>query len=153
MAEVMKIAGWLLFSGVKFLIAPGSIYIVGGYSFWETVCISVAGGWIGVTSFFYFGKAIFRFFEWITYRFTSGFRKPKKRFTKTNRFIVTVKNHRMGLIGLALITPSVISIPAGCVLAAKYFNHDKRTLPLLFAAVVFWAFILTSLVSFFDIRW
>lgn len=69
-----------------------------------------------------------------------------------NRIIVSLKNHRLGLIGLALITPSLISIPVGCMLAAKYFSHDKRTVPVLLTAVVFWAFILTTLATFFNFK-
>ena len=147
MSEALQIFGWLVFSAVKFLIAPGTIYIVGGYSFMETIAISVAGGWMGIIAFFYFGKVIWQVFEWIANRLRTGIRKPKKRMTKMNRIIVYIKNHRMGLIGLALITPSIISIPAGCMLAAKYFSHDKRVVPILFSAVVLWAFILTFLAS------
>lgn len=152
MAEVIKISGWVLFSAVKFLLAPGSIYALGGYSFWETIFISISGGWLGVIGFYYFGKVIFKFFRWLTGRFRTGPPKPRKRMTKMNRTIVKLKKHRMGLIGLALITPSLISIPVGGMLAARYFSHHKRTLPVFFAAVVLWAFILTALVSFFDLR-
>lgn len=152
MEEILKVTGWLLFSAVKFLIAPGSIYIFGGYSFWETIIISVSGGWLGILSFYFFGKFIYRFYDWLKYRINFGTGK-KRKMTKTNRLIVAVKNHRLGLVGLALITPSIISIPVGCMLAAKFFNHDKRTIPLLLLSVVLWGFILTSLVSVFDIRW
>ena len=152
MAEILKISGWILLSAVKFLIAPSSIYVVGHYSFWETVIISISGGWMGVIGFYYFGKIIFRFFEWVTLRLGTGIKKPKMRMTKMNRIIVSVKNHRLGLIGLALISPSVISIPIGSMLAARYFGQDKRTIPVFFIAVVFWAFVLTSMVSFFDVR-
>ena len=148
---MLKILGWLLFSAVKFLIAPASIYIVGNYSFSETILISIGGGWLGVFCFYYFGKFFFRFYEWIFNRFRTGFKKPKRRMTKLNRYIINLKNHRLGLILLALITPSVISIPLGSILASKYFSHDKRVLPFFFAAVIFWAFVLTSLVSFFDL--
>lgn len=152
MAEVLKIAGWLLFSAVKFLIAPGSIYVVGGYSFWETIFISITGGWLGITAFFYFGKVIFRFFEWLVYRLRTRPAAQKKKVTRMKRWIVNIKNHRLGLIGLALVTPSMISIPVGCILAAKYFSHDKRAIPVLFISVVFWAFVLTSLASFFNFQ-
>lgn len=149
---MLKISGWLLFSAVKFLIAPGSIYIVGGYSFSETVLISIAGGWLGVFGFFYFGKIFFRFYEWISHRLRTRPKKPKRKMTKLNRYIITIKNHRLGLIILALITPSIISIPVGSIIASKYFSHDKRTLPFFFAAVIFWAFVLTSLASFFNFQ-
>ena len=92
--------------------------------------------------FFFTGAAIFRF---LNDRFSSG-EKKKKVFTKRNRLLIRVKSS-WGLIGLALISPSVISIPLGSLLAARYFRNDPRTLPVFFAAVVFWSFTLTTLTS------
>ncbi len=152
MSEALQFTGWLFFSALKFLFAPGSIYVVGGYSFWQTIFISVLGGWMGVLGFFYFGKIIFGFFSWLSGRLSTGAKKPKRKMTRMNRFIVQIKNHRLGVVGLALITPSVFSIPLGCILAAKYFGHDKRALPFLMGSVILWAFVLTSLVSYFDFR-
>ena len=58
--------------------------------------------------------------------------------------IVRVKRNQ-GLNGLAAITPVLISIPLGTILAARYFRHDKRALPVLFSSVLIWDVILSSI--------
>ena len=68
--------------------------------------------------------------------------KPKKKFSRKNKLIVRVKS-RWGLIGLALITPTIISIPVGTLLAARYFGNNWRTLPYMLLSVVGWGFVAT----------
>jgi hypothetical protein len=140
MIEVLRIIGLILFSSVKFLFAPSTVYL-SGYGYWETIMITIVGGVIGVVTFFFTGSAVFKF---INDRFSSG--KKRKTFTKRNRLLIRVKSS-WGLIGLAVLSPSFLSIPLGSLLAARYFRHDKRTLPIFFAAVVFWSVVLTSLTS------
>ena len=151
MSEIFKISGLLLLSALKFLLAPGSIYAV-GYNFWGTILISTIGGWMGVLGFFYFGKIILGFFQWFSLRLRTGPVKPKRKMTRTNRMIVKIKRHHMGIIVLALITPTLTSIPVGSVIAARFFRYDRWTVPLLFLGVLFWAFVLTTLAHFFNIR-
>lgn len=130
----------MLFSSVKFLFAPSTVYL-SGYSYFETILITIIGGAFGVFVFFYSGSYIFAYFN---RRFP---RKQKaKKFNKRNRLLIRVKN-TYGLYGLALISPCLISIPIGCLLAAKYFRHDRRTLPVFLTAVVFWSFVLTTITS------
>lgn len=138
--EVFQIIGLVLFSSVKFFFAPSAIYL-SGYSFFETIAISITGGVLGVLVFFYTGSAIFKF---IGDRFYKA--RPKKSFNKKNRFIIKVKKS-WGLIGLAIISPTLISIPLGCLLASRYFRNDRRTIPLLLSSVIFWSFVLTSLTA------
>ena len=69
-------------------------------------------------------------------------KKPKKEFSRKNKLIVRVKS-RWGLIGLALITPTIISIPIGTLLAARYFGSNWRTLPYMLLSVVMWGFVAT----------
>ena len=69
--------------------------------------------------------------------------RGRRVFTRTNRFIVRVKRGH-GMHGLAMITPPLISIPIGSILAAKYFHHDRRTLPTLLSSVVIWSVVLTA---------
>lgn len=143
---------WLFFSAVKFFYAPAAIYSIGGYSFWETIMISICGGWLGVFAFYFFGKAIFGFWKWLSIHFFKKKADNKNRITKTKKIIIRIKNHRWGLVVLALISPSILSIPLGSFIAAKYFGRNKWTVPVLMSSVVFWAFLLTTLVSYFDVR-
>jgi len=83
MIEVLRIIGLILFSSVKFLFAPSTVYL-SGYNYWQTLVITIVGGILGVTVFFYTGSAIFSF---IKDRFsTSG--TTQKTFSKKNRFII-----------------------------------------------------------------
>jgi hypothetical protein len=112
-----------------------------GYSFLEAFLFAAIGGCIGVL-FFY------RISDWIMKRarlrrlhheiaVQHGVAKPRRRrvFTRRNRTIIKVK-HGSGLIGLALLTPFVLTIPVGSIIAARFFRHDRRTLPALLSSVV-----------------
>jgi len=44
--------------------------------------------------------------------------------------------------------PPILSIPITAVIAAKYFHHDRRTLPVLLAAVSGWSVVLSTVWSF-----
>jgi hypothetical protein len=140
MLEVLRVIGLVLFSSVKFLFAPSTVYL-SGYSFWETIAITLIGGTVGVFTFFYTGSAIFSF---INERFPSN--KKKKAFSKKNRLLIRVKSS-WGIIGLAFISPCLISLPIGGFIAARYFRNDARTIPAFLAAVVFWSFTLTSITA------
>jgi len=142
LTEIVKIVGLILFASVKFLFAPSTVYL-SGYSYFETICITIVGGWFGVFVFFYLGALIFRYLATRIKFWPAG-----KNFSKKNRFIVKIKR-TYGIIGLATLTPCLISIPIGCMLAARYFRTDRRTLPALLIAVVFWSFVLTSVTSLF----
>jgi len=70
-------------------------------------------------------------------RIQHGVEKPRQRkvFTRRNRWIIRIK-HGGGLKGLAVLTPLVLTIPVGSIIAARYFRHDRRTLPALLSSVV-----------------
>ncbi|RMG80601.1 MAG: hypothetical protein D6707_06140 [Bacteroidetes bacterium] len=53
---------------------------------------------------------------------------------------------RFGILGVALITPVILSIPLGSMLAARFFSDNKMALPILMIAVLFWSVVLTTLV-------
>jgi len=147
--KIVQVIGWIFFSSVKFFLAPSAVYL-SGYSYLETISITVLGGMIGVFGFYYGGSA---FFAWFSNRFSSSSSKPKKVFNKKNRIIIRVKN-AYGLFGLAALTPCLLSIPIGSILAAKYYRNDRRTIPAFLAAVVFWSFASTMITSLFGpITW
>ncbi|MEQ9188478.1 MAG: hypothetical protein RLP15_12135 [Cryomorphaceae bacterium] len=138
MIEALRITGLILFSSVKFLFAPSTVYL-SGYNYWQTLLITMVGGILGVTVFFYTGSAIFTY---IRDRFSRG-NAEKKTFNKKNRFIIRIKSS-WGILGIALLSPCLLSLPIGSLLAARYFRNDPRTLPMLIGAVVVWSLILTT---------
>lgn len=144
MSGILKIIGLLALSATKFFFTPG-VMTLAGYSFWQTILISTLGGWLGIVLFYYFAFFIFKKLKIRKERrIRQGKIRQKKMFSRKNKFIVRVKSN-YGLIGLALITPVLISIPIGSLLAARYFNKNPFTLPVLLSSVVLWSFALTSL--------
>ncbi len=143
MTEILQIIGLMLFSGLKFFFAP-STTLLSGYSYFETIAITTIGGILSTIAFFYFGEMLKMLFS--KRRF---FKKENKIFTRTSRRLARVKT-KYGLIGLAILTPCVFSIPLGSLIAARYFDHDRRTLPFLITSIVLWSFLLTSITAFFE---
>lgn len=120
-----------------------------GFGFVSTWVISTAGGCTGILLFFYGGGWFMARARRSKLRRQVEGRAAKPSFTRTNRAIVRVKRSQ-GLSGLAFITPALISIPIGAVLAAKYFRHERRTLPIMLSSVAIWGLVFTAFWQFFQ---
>ena len=142
MQEILKIAGLLVLSAIKFFLAPSTV-VLSGYSFWESIAITCVGGFMGFFVFFYFGKIIQGFFRRVFKL------KAKKKFSKRNRMIVKIKRS-YGLWGLAFLSPCLFSIPIGSVLASIYYGKHKLVVPIFMLMIVFWSFVLTGITVFID---
>jgi hypothetical protein len=75
---------------------------------------------------------------------SKGIGKPSRKFTRGNRLLIKLK-HRFGLIGLAALTPAILSIPFGSIVMAKFFKHHHFAMPSLMIAVLLWSVLLTFL--------
>lgn len=67
----------------------------------------------------------------------------KKVFTPFRRKVIRIKKS-FGLIGIAIVTPCIISIPIGSVIAARFYHHKPQTVFVLYLSVIVWAFVLTE---------
>ncbi len=140
--EIAEIVSIFFLSAVKFLFAP-SISVAAGFSLIETILITSSGGMFGITAFYYFGHFIIKSID--RWRLGKNPTQTKKVFTKKNKIIVKLKD-RFGLIGLVIVTPALISIPIGCVVAAKFYYDNKLTYPMLLISTAIWSVVL-SIVS------
>lgn len=148
--EALEVIPVLLTSMVKFLLSAPLSYGLGN-SFLETLVLISIGGCIGTVVFYFTAAQVLEWFRKrhlvrVAQREAKGL-PPKRIFTRTNRLIVRLKSG-YGLKGLAIIVPTILSIPIGTVIAAKYFRHDRRTLPVLLSSVVLWAVVLSVAWSF-----
>lgn len=135
MLEFGKLIGLLLFSALKFFLAP-STAIIAGYTFWETILLTTTGGLVGFLLFFKFGEILQSGFSLVIKT------KARKRFSKRNRLVVKLKS-KYGLWGLALLTPCLLGIPLGAFLASAYYRKQKGVLWIFSLLIVIWSFILT----------
>ena len=144
MEELLQVIFILILSATKFLTAPITSLNI-GFNYLQTLIITTVGGIIGVLAFFYLSNGIAYIFYWAASKFTKGKPKPKKVFTWKNKMIVkTVRKY--GLLGVAVITPVVLSIPLGTFIAARYFHNQGQVLNYLCSSVVFWSVMISSLV-------
>lgn len=150
--EIEQIGALLIAGGTKFLFAPAlSEYF--GYNFAQSFLYTTSGGAIGILAFTFVG-------DWLT----AGWRKliswikalvlrrdpdvlmriNPKRFTRTTRFVVRIRR-KFGLIGLAIITPCIISIPIGTFIINRFYSKKWKILLALFTSLILWSLILNYL--------
>lgn len=179
MGEFGKILAVILLSSVKFIAGPPFAYYDQkyGFTFFETILYSVTGGMLGVVVFTYFSPHIIHFFQWIKHFFTTTKKKSgifaeptvdfeqqvtvsysyiekandKKRiFTRRNRKIVSVWQN-FGLFGLAFLTPIILSIPIGTVVANNYVKSRKKIFFFMFCSLLFWSVLMTSIFELYHV--
>lgn len=150
MHDILEIFTVVAASTVKLMAS--AIFSLGlGYGFWETFIYTSIGGCIGVFFFYRLSgwmmkRARLRRIHRAIAEKHGVVRPAKPVFTKRNRWIIRIKQGS-GLRGLAALTPVVLTIPIGSIIAARYFRHDRRTLPALMVAVVLQAMVLSAVFS------
>lgn len=174
MGELSKIISLILLSSVKFVLGPPFAYLDPNHNFshLEIIVYCVSGGMLGVVTFTFFSKPVLKGWEYLVRTTKNLFRKPgpfsepmndltpelqvnyvyleprKKLFTRKNRKLVRVLR-QYGLIGIVAITPVILSIPIGTVLANKLESKKAKIFLLMFISIVFWSVVLTSFFEFF----
>lgn len=147
MEELLQVIFIVILSATKFLTAPITSLNI-GFNYLQTLILTTIGGILGVIVFFYLSNGIAYLFYKITSKFKKNGTKPKNVFTWKNKMIVkTVRKY--GLLGVAIITPVLLSIPLGTFIAARYFEDQTQVLKYLCSSVVFWSVILSSVVIIF----
>jgi len=145
---------WLAFPAAK----------LAGFTYWQCFIITTVGGYTSFLIFYFFSKPVFKFLNtmgrWIKNVFPYKIFKKKKSsskktpsiFSTRSRLFVKIYN-RFGIIGLAFISPSLISIPIGSTIAAnlsaRSIKKKSQAMIAFFAAVCFWSFVFSALMFVF----
>ncbi len=125
-----------LLAGVKlFFTAP--VALAAGFTKFESFIILATGGCLGILVFYFFGGMITHL---IASQILAYWGKKSKRFSKTSRLTVKIKR-RSGIYGIAFLTPCILSIPIGSIVAYNYYRKNAMTLPLLLSSTILWSFL------------
>jgi hypothetical protein len=54
---------------------------------------------------------------------------------------------KYGVYGIAAITPILLSIPIGTIIALRLFPEKRKTVPVIISSVVIWAVILSVVLT------
>jgi hypothetical protein len=137
---------------IKFLFSPFA-GIPLGLNFFSTYFAAVSGAIIS-SMFFYFGSEIIiistrkRRIRNEQEAISRGISlKQKKIFTWGNKITIKLKK-KLGKLGICLIAPSLLSIPLGTIIVAKFYGKDKDTFLWVFIGILVNGMITTSLAYF-----
>ena len=151
----LKIAEVTLIASVKFLLAPFEAERQ-GMGFWEAFLVTTGGGIMGIFVFYYAGSIISAWWKrniakmkaFCMRRPITDFTGENQRvFTRTNKLIIRVKN-KFGLAGVAFVTPCLISIPIGTLVAVTIYRKRKPVILYLLISLILWSFFLNWLAQY-----
>ncbi len=133
--SLLKYISVFLASMVKFVVGSG-MGIAGGLSVSETVLFSVLGMMTSVLLFSSLGDGLRR-------RFRGLFRPQKVRvFTQRNRRLVRIWR-RYGLLGIAFLTPVLLSPVVGTLIATSFGESPRRVVAHMLVSALFWGIVLS----------
>ncbi len=149
---LFKLIPIFLLCMVKFVVGVPAMYAATRWDFLPLFLVSSVAGICGVVAFLFFETWLSKMWN----AFMLRFRKPKQRvkpklFTRRNRLLVKILR-RYGLPGIAFITPTLISIPVGSVLAGRLFPDHKKVFVNLSVSVLLWSAFL-SIILTSGIKW
>lgn len=124
-----------------------------GMTFFETVLASFAGGTACALVCYFASDGILLLLNKRTARkhqemLAKNITPPKKKvFKRMNRFVVRIKM-KLGQVGICFYAPFFMSIPLGCLVAAKFYGKRWETFPLIMLGLAFNASLTSILVYF-----
>jgi hypothetical protein len=151
----LKIVEVSLIASVKFLLAPFEAERY-NMSYWESFLYTTGGGIMGIFVFYYAGHFISEWWKrnmakiksFVTRRPITDFTGENRRImTRKNKLIVRVKN-KFGLAGIAFVTPCLISIPIGTLVAVAIYRKRKPVILYLLISLVLWSLFLNWLAQY-----
>lgn len=151
MQLLWEIVSVFLLSTVKFVFGGVPLALGLGFSFFKAVTVTTVGGFTGVLFFVFLSEKLIENVKKLKTKKQpdNTTQAPKKIFTRKNKIIVNVKR-RFGLVGIALLTPFLLSIPLGCYLSVRYFKNKQKVITYLFASILFWSIAVSSFQLFFQ---
>jgi hypothetical protein len=122
---------------IKFFGGPIAGFI-SGVPFRETVILSAIGMMLAVIGTTIFATTIKKFLE-------NRPNTKKRIFTKSSRFAVKIWN-KLGLFGIALLTPVLFTPIGGTLMALSFKINIYKMFGYMFIAAIFWGIIVTWLI-------
>ncbi len=102
-----------------------------GVPFWEITISSALGGSFSAFVFYFASERVIAFQKKRQeLKVLKGNSKPKRKFTRANKWVVKIKQ-TFGILGITLLAPLLLSVPVGSMVCAKFYSENKYTFPLM----------------------
>lgn len=165
---IAKIISILLISSVKFIFAF-PLAIKYDFNFGTTFLLTSIGGIGGILFFSFFWQHVISLYLWFIHSYLYKFPKIRDFLKKLKHKIIPSKESKnvpfkrkrryvwikqnSGLLGIAILTPFILSIPIGTFLAVRFFGRSVRTMMFLSVTLVIWSLLLSILVHWIGLRY
>ena len=137
MGEILKILSVFFTCALVFgKIGMPAAVLIFKFNFLKVFLVSSGGGIFGVIFFTYLSASILKWYHKL--RVKRGRIHRSKIFTRSNRRIIMIKQ-RFGLLGIAIITPPILSPPLGCFLAERFFKNKRKIILYLSISTMVWS--------------
>ncbi len=137
--ELIKTVPVFLLSMVKFILGP----IVGFATqlhYITTILVTIGGMMSTVVALTYFG-------EWIRKTIPARYFRKREKLTSDNGRLAGVWK-RYGLIGIAILTPIILTPIGGTLLAVSSGSPKERIIFYMFVSASVWSLIFSTIVYF-----
>jgi membrane protein DedA with SNARE-associated domain len=138
--EILKAIPVYLSSMLKFIFGPIGGYAA-GLNLITTILATVAGMMTVVLSFTYAGN-------WLRENVINRFFGKRKKFSESNRKFVKIWK-KYGLIGVAALTPIVLTPIGGSILAVSSGSPKEKIVLFMFISASVWSVIFSVVIYFF----
>jgi len=119
-----------------------------GFGFLEILLLNVGGGMFGVIVYLYLWDLIVKVYR----KFVPVKRRREGlKVTKTSRWIVRIIL-KYELYGIAFLTPLILSVPLGTLIAIAIEKDKWRIKRFMFVAFLAWTLVLYGIYALFGIR-
>ena len=125
---------------LKFIFGPLGGYAA-GFPLVTTILVTIAGMMTVVLLFTFFGN-------WIRTRIIGRFFKKRNKFSQNNRRFVTIWK-RYGLIGVAALTPVVLTPIGGTILAVSSGSPKEKIIIYMLISASVWSIVFSCALYFF----
>ncbi|MBS3913359.1 MAG: hypothetical protein KG003_02580 [Bacteroidetes bacterium] len=106
--------------------------------------VTTTGAITGIIFFTYGGL-------WIEEKFRRRFLSKGKHFNRRTRLLVRLKRSG-GLPLVAFLTPIILSIPLGCIMATAFIHSRTKIVVYMTLSVVFWGSLIFGSAGFFHLN-
>ncbi len=137
---ILPYIGIFFWSMIKFLFAPATALLIEGNNMVTTYFVCISGAITGATICYYLSVYLINLAQ--VRRAKKGIKR--KIFTRKNKLIIKTKNS-LGILGLAFLTASFISIPLGTIITAKFYRHKKGAILYIYLAIMIVGLATTSI--------
>ena len=111
----------VLVSSLKFFVGLVNATVLFDLGFIPSVLLTVGGGMAGVFIFAYLDKLLVN----LWYKITGKERATKVKFNRSRRFMIRIRS-KYGLAGIALLTPILLQVPVGTILAMRLIKDVRK---------------------------